>query len=80
MTMLLELADKHGLERLRVREMERLFGGGGRFLWQEHIAERVQDDLDRMMGDHMPVVSVVVPVYNVERFVGDCLDSVLAGI
>ena len=78
MTMLLELADKHGLERLRIREMERLFGGGGKFLWQEHIAERIQDDLDRMMGDHMPVVSVIVPVYNVEKFVGDCLDSVLA--
>ena len=78
MTMLLELADKHGLGLLRVREMERLLCGGGRFLWQEHIAERIQDDLDRIMCDHMPLVSVIVPAYNVERFVGDCLDSVLA--
>ena len=25
----------------------------------------------------MPKVSVIVPVYNVERYLGECLDSIL---
>src|SRR5215212_2354684 len=30
------------------------------------------------MASRMPCISVIVPMYNVEEYLGDCLDSVLA--
>ena len=30
------------------------------------------------MNKHMPLISVVVPVYNLEEYVGECIESILA--
>ena len=29
------------------------------------------------MNEHKPEISIIIPVYNVERFLPECLDSIL---
>lgn len=77
MSIVLDIAVNNGLFKLQSAEMDRLFRYGGKFLWSEGIAGRIQDDIDVMMKKYMPVVSVVVPIYNVEQFLGECLESLL---
>ena len=77
MSMVLDIAESNGLEKLKRQEMDRFLRYGGKFLWTEGLADKIQDDIDLMINKYMPVVSVVVPIYNVEQFVGECLESLL---
>lgn len=76
--MVMKMADVSGLTRLKNLMTRRLFKGGGAFIWKEELSGYIADSLSPVMTGLADLVSVVVPCYNVEKYVGECLDSLLA--
>ena len=72
------MADAAGMKRLKSLMTRRLFKGGGSFIWKEGLSGCIADSLSPVMTGLTDIVSVVVPCYNVEKYVGECLDSLLA--
>lgn len=73
----LSIAIAEGYDELLARTYRRMFKGGGKFLWTDEYFPYLKPEISAILDDFIPRVSIVIPVYNVEKFVGETLDSVL---
>lgn len=71
-------ARKNGYRALFERTLRRMFNGGGKFLWTDEYFPHLTADINPILDEFLPKVSIVIPVYNVRDFVAETLDSVLA--
>ena len=78
MSQVLELAEAGGLDKLRLRRLRNLFAGGGEIFQRRAVSDAIKEEYSSVIKRHTPLVTVVVPVYNDERHVGECLDSILS--
>ncbi|MBO7119160.1 MAG: glycosyltransferase [Bacteroidaceae bacterium] len=77
MAQVCEIAETNNLEKLRLRRLRFLYYGAGEIFQREEVLAGIKGDYARVLKQHTPLVSVVVPVYNDEKYIGECLDSIL---
>ncbi|MBO4550556.1 MAG: glycosyltransferase, partial [Bacteroidaceae bacterium] len=77
MAQVCEIAEGHNYEKLRLRRLRYFFCGAGEIFQRKEVLAGIKDDYAKVLKKHTPLVSVVVPVYNDEKYVGECLDSIL---
>lgn len=78
MLQICEIAEKHNYERLRLRRLRNLFSGAGEVFQRDAVLPGIKQDYASAIKQYAPLVTIVVPVYNDERYVGECLDSILS--
>lgn len=78
MAQVCELAENNHFEKLRLRRLRYFFYGAGEVFQREDVLAGIKEDYAKVLKQHTPLVTVVVPVYNDEQYVGECLDSILA--
>ena len=78
MSEVFRIAEEQNLEKLRLRRLRNLFVGAGEVLQRDSVLAGVKEEYASVIKKHAPLVTVVVPVYNDEKYVGECLDSILA--
>lgn len=78
MAQVCSIAEEEGLEKLRLRRLRFFFYGAGEVFQRKEVQAGIKDDYTRVLKEHTPLVSIVVPVYNDEKYVGECLDSILS--
>ena len=73
----LSIARREHYDELLARTYRRMFKGGGKFLWGAEYFQYLMPEMSVLLDEFVPKVSIIIPVYNVEKFVGETLDSVL---
>lgn len=72
------IAERRNYETLRLRRLRNLFEGAGEVFQREPVIKAIGNEYASVIKEHSPLVTVVIPVYNDEKYVGECLDSILA--
>ena len=72
------VAESQNLEKLRLRRLLNLFEGAGEVFQRASVLEAIKEEYISVIQRHAPLVTVVVPVYNDEKYVVECLDSILS--
>ncbi|MEE1004696.1 MAG: glycosyltransferase [Bacteroidaceae bacterium] len=78
MAQVCEIAESHNLEKLCLRRLRYFFYGAGEVFQRKEVLAGIKDDYTKVLKQHTPLVTIVVPVHNDEKYVGECLDSILA--
>lgn len=78
MAQVCEIAERENYEKLRLRRLRYFFYGAGEVFQREEVQAGIKYDYADVLSRHTPLVSIVVPVYNDEKYVGQCIDSILS--
>ena len=78
MSEICQLAEDYKLEGLRLRRLRNLFEGAGEVFQKDSVLNAIKDEYVSVIKRHAPLVTIVVPVYNDEKYVTECLDSILS--
>lgn len=78
MAQVCEIAESHNLEKLCLRRLRYFFYGAGEVFQRKEVLAGIKDDYAKVLKQHTPLVTIVVPVHNDEKYVGECLDSILS--
>ena len=77
MALVCKIAEKENLEKLRLLRLRNLFYGAGEVLQREAVLKGIKEEYTQVLKQYTPLVTIVVPVYNDEKYIGECLDSIL---
>ena len=78
MSQVCEMAESLHLEKLRLRRLRFFYYGAGEVFQRKEVLAGIKEDYAKVLKQHTPLVTIVVPVYNDDKYVGECLDSILA--
>lgn len=78
MELVCKMAEKENLEKLRLRRLRNLFYGAGEVFQREVVLSGIKEEYAQVLKQYTPMVTIVVPVYNDEKYIGECLDSILS--
>ncbi len=78
MAQVCKIAENQNFEKLRLRRLRFFFYGAGEVFQREDVLPGIKDDYAKVLKHHTPLVTIVVPVYNDEKYVSECLDSILS--
>lgn len=78
MSQVCEMAEEYEFERLRLRRVRNFYYGAGTIFRREDVLSGIKDDYAKTLKRHTPLVTIVVPVYNDEKYVAECLNSILS--